>query len=151
MSTAILCRATSGHAVKIPHVGRLRCGLRLKERSGYTDMKVQAVSQPAMRKTIEKYGEGQGHYVQSQALGFFELSSGSFEDFVFENDRVPERSIMRRHMDSNTAKTLYVCDAGYNGMAFIAISEENEGLCFYSLVSCGFSFLHSNFSAISAF
>lgn len=77
-------------------------------------------------KTIEKYGERKGHYVQSQALGFFELSTGSFENFIFDNDRMPERSIMQRHMDANTAKTLYLCDAGYNGMAFIAISEEND-------------------------
>jgi hypothetical protein len=34
------------------YVGRLRCGLTLKELGGYTDMKVQAVSQAAMR--IEK-------------------------------------------------------------------------------------------------
>ena len=34
------------------YVGRMRCGLTLKELGGYTDMKVQAVSQAAMR--IEK-------------------------------------------------------------------------------------------------
>jgi hypothetical protein len=77
-------------------------------------------------ETTEKYGEGQGHYVQSQALGFLELSTGSFENFAFENIKTPERSILRQHMDANTTKTLYVCDAGYNGMAFIAISEENN-------------------------
>ncbi len=77
-------------------------------------------------ETVEKYGEGQGHYVQSQALGFLELSTGSFENFVFENIMTSERSIVRQHMDENTVKTLYVCDAGYNGMAFIAISEENN-------------------------
>ncbi len=77
-------------------------------------------------QTIEKYGESQGHYAQCQAMGFFELSTGSFEDFIFENDRISERSIMRRHIESNTTKTLYLCDAGYNGMAFIAILEESN-------------------------
>jgi hypothetical protein len=76
-------------------------------------------------QTIEKYGKGEGHYVQSQALGFFELSTGTFEDFIFENHRISERFIMRRHMESNSTKTLYLCDAGYNGMAFIAIAEES--------------------------
>ena len=84
------------------------------------------ISMMPTRKTIEKYGEGQGHYVQSQALGFLELSTGSFQDFIFENSKISERSIMRQHMGSNTAKTLYLCDAGYNGMAFIAISYKTD-------------------------
>ena len=77
-------------------------------------------------ESVEKYGEGLGHYVQSQALGFLELSTGSFENFVFENIKTSERSIVRQHMAENIVKTLYLCDAGYNGMAFIAISEEND-------------------------
>jgi hypothetical protein len=85
--------------------------------------KISMFSSPQTRL---KYGEGQGHYVQSQALGFFELSTGTFQDFKFENCKVAERSIVLKHMQFNAMQTLYLADAGYNGMAFIAIAMEQD-------------------------
>ena len=86
--------------------------------------------------TRDKYGEGQGHYVQSQALGFYELSTGTFEDFRFEHCNTPERAIAIAHMDSNTIRSLYVADAGYNGMAFIAISMDKNHELLMQLKNC---------------
>jgi len=86
--------------------------------------------------TRDKYGEGQGHYVQSQALGFYELSTGTFEDFRFEHCNSPERAIAIGHMDSNTTRSLYVADAGYNGMAFIAISMDKNHELLMQLKNC---------------
>lgn len=76
---------------------------------------------PSTPETIEKYGAGQGHYVQSQALGFMDLSTGTFEDFRFEHYQVSERHIALQHMANNKVRTLYLSDAGYNGMAFIGV------------------------------
>jgi len=47
------------------------------------------VAMSSTEETKRKYGEGQGHYVQAQALGFFELSTGTFEDFRFEHYKTP--------------------------------------------------------------
>jgi hypothetical protein len=82
------------------------------------------VSMADTPETRAKFGEGQGHYVQSQALGFYELSTGTFEDFKFEHSNTPERTIAIEHMSSNATKSLYMADAGYNGMAFIAVCIE---------------------------
>ncbi len=87
-------------------------------------------------ETRGKYGEGQGHYVQSQALGFYELSTGTFEDFRFEHYKTPERTIALEHMSSNTTRSLYVTDAGYNGMAFIAIGMDRNHELLMQLKNC---------------
>ena len=87
-------------------------------------------------QTREKYGKGQGHYVQSQALGFYELSTGTFEDFKFEHYNTPERTIAIWHMNVNTTRSLYVADAGYNGMAFIAISLDKNHELLMQLKNC---------------
>ena len=79
------------------------------------------VSMTGTDESAAKYGDGQGHYVQAQALGFYELSSGTFEDFRFEHYKISERSIAQQHMRSNMTRTLYLNDAGFNGMAFIAV------------------------------
>ena len=95
-------------------------------------------------ETRNKYGEGQGHYVQAQALGFYELSTGTFEDFKFEHIKTSERTIALRHMSSNTTNSLYVADAGYNGMAFIAICLQNKHELLMPLKNCA---LAKNFRA----
>ena len=84
------------------------------------------VSMADTEETREKYGEGQGHYAQAQALGFYDLSTGTFEDFKVEHYNTPERTVALRHMSSNATPTLYVADAGYNGMAFTAICVEHK-------------------------
>jgi len=82
------------------------------------------ISMSPTEETVAKYGEGQGHYVQTQALGFYDLSTGTFEDFKFEHSKTSERTITMQHMSRNKVKSLYLTDAGYNGMAFIARSLE---------------------------
>lgn len=84
----------------------------------------------------DKYGTGQGHYVQSQALGFYELSTGTFEDFRFEHYTEAERAIAISHMSSNPTRSLYVADAGYNGMAFIAFCLEQKHELLMQLKNC---------------
>ena len=95
--------------------------------------KVSITNTPATR---DKYGAGQGHYVQSQTLGFYELSTGTFEDFRFEHYTNAERAIAIRHMSSNPTRSLYVADAGYNGMAFIAICLEQKHELLMQLKNC---------------
>ena len=81
------------------------------------------ISMSSTEQTVVKYGEGQGHYVQAQALGFFELSTGTFEDFKLKHSRTAERSICLEHMENNSDATLYLSDAGYNGMGYIGIGK----------------------------
>lgn len=81
------------------------------------------IAMSSTEETKEKYGEGQGHYVQSQALGFYDLSTGTLENFKLEHYRTSERTIVQQHMRSNSTPTLYLSDAGYNGMAFTAIGK----------------------------
>jgi hypothetical protein len=82
------------------------------------------VSVPATDETIEKYGMGYGHYAQCQAVGFFELSTGTFDHFDFAQTDTPERNLAYKHMVMNKVQTLYLGDAGYNGMAFIGATTE---------------------------
>jgi len=95
-----------------------------------------SISMSGTEETKEEYGEGQGHYVQSQALGFYDLSTNTFEDFKFEHCKTGERSIVQKHMKLNKTKTLYLADAGYNGMAFIAIGKEFSHELLMQLKSC---------------
>ncbi len=94
------------------------------------------ISIPNTPETEDKYGAGQGHYVQAQALGFYDLSTGTFEDFRFEHYKTAERSIAQRHMCSNQVRTLYLNDAGYNGMAFIAVCLETSHETLMQLKNC---------------
>lgn len=94
------------------------------------------ISMPSTQATTGKYGAGQGHYVQSQALGFYDLSTGTFEDFKFEHYKTSERSIAQQHMRSNETRTLYLSDAGYNGMAFIAVCLEEGHETLMQLKNC---------------
>lgn len=82
------------------------------------------VSIPATDDTREKYGMGYGHYAQCQAIGFYELSTGTFEHFDFAQTDLSERSFAYDHMLANAVKTLYLGDAGYNGMAFVGATLE---------------------------
>jgi len=94
------------------------------------------VSMSTTEETAAKYGEGQGHYVQAQAVGFYELSTGTFEDFKFEHSKTSERTITMQHMSMNPVKSLYLADAGYNGMAFIARSMEMNHAVLMQLKNC---------------
>ena len=94
------------------------------------------ISMSSTQETKEKYGEGQGHYAQTQAVGFYELSTGTFEDFRFEHSKTAERPIALQHMDSNMTRCLYLADAGYNGMAFFAICIEKQHDLLMQLKNC---------------
>lgn len=81
---------------------------------------------PRTEETIAKFGLGSGstgyaYYPQTQSVGFLNLSTGLFENFISENIKKPEREFMHEHADNNDVPTLYLADAGYNGMAHIAI------------------------------
>ncbi len=121
---------TNSHRNEFKTNGRTFHGLKVLIPDG------TKVSFANTQPTRDKYGEGQGHYVQSQALGFYELSTGTFEDFRFEHYNTPERAIAITHMDSNTTRSLYVADAGYNGMAFIAISMDKNHELLMQLKNC---------------
>ncbi len=79
---------------------------------------------PRSPGTLEQFGEGHGHYPQCLAVGFFELSTGSIEDFKIAHKDTSERALAYEHMRDNKEKSLYMLDAGYSGMGFIALSKE---------------------------
>ena len=86
---------------------------------------------PRTPETIEKFGVGSGsvgdaYYPQARAVGFYELSTGTFEKFDFAHYKTPERMFMLDHARDNSVTTLYMGDAGYNGTGLIAITN----ICF---------------------
>ena len=95
----------------------------------YHDLKIiiadgTKISLPRSPDTLTTFDEGLGHYPQCLAVGFFELSTRSFEDFKIANMDTPERTLAYEHMKENKGKSLYMLDAGYNGMAFIGLTKE---------------------------
>ena len=79
---------------------------------------------PRTEETIEAYGLGSGstgdaYYPQIHAGGFFDLVTGTFADVNFNHGDPAERQIMLEDATSNQEETLYVGDAGYNGMAHV--------------------------------
>jgi len=84
---------------------------------------------PRTKETIETYGLGSGstgdaYYPQIHAVGFLDLVSGTFADFNFDNGNPAERQIMLEHAACNQEPTLYVGDAGYNGMAHVYLIKQ---------------------------
>ena len=94
------------------------------------------ISLPRSPSTLEKFGEAYGHYPQCLAVGFFELSTGSFEDFKLAHMDTAERTLAYEHMNGRSEKSLYVADAGYNGMAFIALANESGHEMLMPLKAC---------------
>ena len=83
---------------------------------------------PRTNETVREFGlgsgsEGDAYYPQTQSVGFLNLSTGLFECFISENIKTPERKFMQDHAEENNIPTLYLADAGYNGMAHIAIMK----------------------------
>ena len=81
---------------------------------------------PRTKETIEAYGLGSGatgdsYYPQIHLEGFLDLVSGTFSDMDFDNGAPRERQLMIEHAEKNTESTLYVSDAGFNGMAHVFI------------------------------
>ncbi len=84
---------------------------------------------PRTDETIETYGLGSGstgnaYYPQIHAGGFFDLVTGTFAEVNFDHGDPAERQIMLEHARDNRESTLYVGDAGYNGMAHVYLMKE---------------------------
>lgn len=87
---------------------------------------------PRVPETIKKFGLGSGstgdaYYPQARAVGFYEPTTGTFEQFRFGHYKTPERSFMLDHAKENSAPTLYMADAGFNGTGHIAIVKNCYG------------------------
>jgi len=82
------------------------------------------IAMTATEETTKEYGVADGHYAQCLGMGFYELSTGTFEKFEFEHRNASERGVAQAHMESNRVTSLYLADAGYNGMAFIALTGQ---------------------------
>lgn len=81
---------------------------------------------PRTPETVNKFGlasgsAGDGYYPQARCVGFYELSTGTFENFRFEHYKTPERMFMLDHAKNNTTYSLYMGDAGYKGIGLSAI------------------------------
>jgi len=79
---------------------------------------------PRTKETIEAYGLGSGttgdaYYPQIYLAGFLDLASGTFADMDFDSGTPRERQLMIKHAEKNTESTLYISDAGFNGMAHV--------------------------------
>lgn len=75
-------------------------------------------------ETIEAYGLGSGsvgeaYYPQVHVGAFLDLVTGTFAEVDIDHGVPSERKIMLTHAAANTEPTLYVGDAGYNGMAHV--------------------------------
>ncbi len=84
---------------------------------------------PRNERTIEAYGLGSGsvgdaYYPQIHVGAFLDLATGTFADANVEHGCPAERQIMLEHAVGNTEPTLYVSDAGYNGMAHVYLFQQ---------------------------
>ena len=82
---------------------------------------------PRTEETVEAYGLGSGstgeaYYPQIHFVGMMDLASGTFSDMNFDNGAPAERRIMLEHAHANRERTLYLCDAGFNGMLHIYLT-----------------------------
>ena len=105
------------HNVEYAAIGKTYKGLKVIIPDGTMN------SMSVNEDTTMKYGEGTGHYVQAQAVGFYELSTGTLEDYRLAHSKIAERSIALEHMADNTVRSLYLGDAGFTGMAFIVVCK----------------------------
>ena len=84
---------------------------------------------PRNEETIKAYGLGSGstgdaYYPQIHASAFLDLVTGTFADINIEHGASAERQIMLEHAKVNAEPTLYVGDAGYNGMAHVYLFQQ---------------------------
>lgn len=63
---------------------------------------------------------------QCSAIGFFEPSTGTFEDLRLNHMNRTERKSLLEHASLQKQKTLYIADAGFNGMATMARIIESK-------------------------
>ncbi len=77
---------------------------------------------PRTEETVQAYGLGSGrtgsaYYPQIHMGAFFDLATATFADINIEHGTPAEREILLQHARQNREPTLYVADAGLNGMA----------------------------------
>ena len=79
---------------------------------------------PRTAETIAAYGlpggrTGKAYYPQIHAVGFFDLATRTFATADLASGNPDERGAVLRHAAANTEPTLYVQDAGHNGVAYL--------------------------------
>lgn len=79
---------------------------------------------PRTEETLKAYKLGSGrtgdaYYPQIHAGGFLDLATGTWADINFDHEVPAERQIVLEDARRTREPTLYVCDAGYNGMAHV--------------------------------
>ena len=79
---------------------------------------------PRTEETITAYGlpsgrTGNAYYPQIHAVGFFDLATRTFSTADFSSGKPDERGSVLRHAAANPETTLYLQDAGYNGVAYL--------------------------------
>lgn len=84
---------------------------------------------PRNDETINAYGLASGsigdaYYPQVHAGAFLDLATGTFADIDIDHGVPSERQIMLDHATANKEPTLYVGDAGYNGMAQVYLLQQ---------------------------
>ena len=114
--TALLTFTKLTHEKEFSKRGELYHGMKIVIPDG------TKIAMSASAYVIAEYDVGQGHYPQALGLGFFDLSTRTFSDFKLSHEKFGERYLAIEHMKENNEKSLYLADAGYNGMAFIALA-----------------------------
>lgn len=79
------------------------------------DGKVLSIRRHASQRTGGKVGEA--YYPQVHAGAIFDLVTGTFREVNLERGVPSERAMLLEHATQNKELSLYVIDAGYNGMA----------------------------------
>ena len=79
---------------------------------------------PRTPGTVATFGLGSGrtgdaYYPQLHAGGFLDLATGTFADVNFDHGVPAERQMVLEDARRIGEPTLYVCDAGHNGMAHV--------------------------------
>lgn len=80
-------------------------------------------------ETIKAYGLGSGsvgeaYYPQIHLGAFLDLVTGTFCEVDIDHGCPSEREILLAHAIENSEPTLYVADAGYNGMAYVYLFQQ---------------------------
>ena len=100
---------------KVPVLWR---GLRVKITDG------TKIIIPRTEETIAAYGlpsgrTGNAYYPQIHAVGFYDLSTRTFDTADLSCGDPDERGATLRHAAENKEPTLYIQDAGFNGIAYL--------------------------------
>lgn len=79
---------------------------------------------PRTAETIAAYGlpsgrTGNAYYPQIHAVGFFDLATRTFAGADLSSGKPDERGAVLRHATANPEATLYLHDAGCNGVAYL--------------------------------